>query len=377
MDDLVEFVRPLREIDLVEPTPVETITARGLRLRRRMRARRRLGGLAAIAIVAVIVVGALARPPAPATVESAGQPGTTATIGGTVPAPPASKGPQRWLLGPDEYQQLPAGMANQPPHADAGTTLDASSDVVAIVEPVVGLPFQAGMQWEVPNRQASATFAPAGDLPRSGRRPDAVSLTVAQLTGPVLPPTLATQADFDAVYQRRPDGTELLASTSIEAHRSYAVVVATSGAMVLVTHETWGVPRTAEEMTQLAFLIAEAIDVAGWLPFHLDRTTARVPAKLENRPLGSTLIAGADGTIVGYILNEDLTSMDEPPVYDGNDDLIGYSVPRIGFVDRATYEAPDFDRHAEELARFGPEAVAERNRVADEQPPPLPVTTPQ
>jgi len=284
MDDLIKFVRPLRETDLVEPTPVDVISERGRRRRRRTRVRRRAGAVAAFAAVMVVVAGVVVtRSPAPVTVDSAGST-DSAAVGedGTVPAPPVAKGQQRWLLGPDEYRQLPPGTGSEFPHDDDATELTAASEFVAIIEPVVGLTFAGGRAWEQPNRQASATFTPTGDATTPGTPPDAISVTVAQLSGPFLAPTLATQPEFDATYHASPDGTESLAAASNDSHRSYALIVVPSGVLIEVVHETWGVPRTAEDVFQLAVEVADAIDAAGWLPAHLERTATPVPADLED-----------------------------------------------------------------------------------------------
>lgn len=366
MDDLIEFVRPLREIDLVDPPRLDDIVRRGEQRQHRARVRRAGVAIAVVLVIALVSGVAAAGRRSPVRVDVAGHPdppaaGPATPEGGS----PPMKGTARWLLGPEEYFVLPPEATSALPHDDDAVPLDPSSEFVQLVGPVVNRSFAAGRSWEIPNRRASATFTPDGQIRTVAGWPvDALSVTVEQLTGPTAPSTLSSQAEFDLAYHQSPDGTEVLVvDRPGGGNRSYVSVVVSSGVRIEVVHESSTSLISGDDLFQLVIRVAAAIDSAGWLPSALPRRFTPVPPELADRPAGSSLVSANGGTIIGYIRNEDLAWTNDPPVYDVDDVLIGYFLPRIGFVDRVTYESPDFDPRAEELAREGPEVVAERDRI--------------
>lgn len=96
-----------------------------------------------------------------------------------------------------------------------------------------------------------------------------------------------------------------------------------------------------------------------------------VPADWQPLPEGVALVGGGTpGSLAGYVFNADLSRYENPPVYGRGGELVGYVVANVGFVAKEVYESPDFDPRAEEVRRYGEDAVEERERVEGQGEPP-------
>jgi hypothetical protein len=103
-------------------------------------------------------------------------------------------------------------------------------------------------------------------------------------------------------------------------------------------------------------------------PRHVgESTTITVPGDWDPLPEGVALVgAGTPGSLAGYVYNADLGTIENPPVYGGQGQLVGYVVPNVGFVAKDVFEAQGFDPKAEEIRRYGEDAVAEREATAQD-----------
>jgi hypothetical protein len=104
-----------------------------------------------------------------------------------------------------------------------------------------------------------------------------------------------------------------------------------------------------------------------------DRVVARptlssVPAPNEDVSAaiygsGQASVGDGHGGIAGWIDPTQLGGGRDPKVYNNDGDQVGYWVDNLGFVDTETHDSPSYDPNALRVARFGPDAVQEWERL--------------
>ena len=115
-----------------------------------------------------------------------------------------------------------------------------------------------------------------------------------------------------------------------------------------------------------AGVIAVAADDSGDL--HAGPTPSSIAAPNEQIAKdiygsGHAYVGDGHGGIAGWIDPTQLGGGGDPKVYNNDGDQVGYWVDNLGFVDTATHDSPSYDPNALRLARLGPDALEELERL--------------
>jgi hypothetical protein len=78
---------------------------------------------------------------------------------------------------------------------------------------------------------------------------------------------------------------------------------------------------------------------------------------------GHAYVGDGKGGIAGWIDPTQLGANGDAKVYSDGGAHIGYWVDNLGFVDTETHDSPSYDPNALRVARFGPDAVQEWERL--------------